>query len=93
MLHGDHVGKLARRPIDPIKEKNTRDEPRLDVLIELFNCGGGVCGEGVVKVSVEVFVEVFVFEGGVCGGKCGGKCCSCVVVEVWELCEDGEEAR
>jgi len=51
MLHGDHVGKLARRPIDPIKqEKNIRDEPRLDVLIELFNCGGGVCGEGAMGV-------------------------------------------
>jgi len=50
MLHGDHVGKLARRPIDPIKEKNIRDEPRLNVLTELFNCGGGVCGEGAVGV-------------------------------------------
>ena len=48
MLHGDHVGKLARRPIDSIKqEKNIGDEPRSDVLIELFNCGGGACGEGV----------------------------------------------
>ena len=93
-----HVGKLARRPIDSIKqEKNIGDKPRSDVLIELFNCGGGVCREGVVKVSVEEFVKVFVekvfvevFEGGVCGGKCGGKCCSCVVVGV---CEDEEGAR
>ena len=49
MLHRDHISKLARRPIDPIKqEKNIGDEPRSDVLIELFNCGGGVCGEGAV---------------------------------------------
>ena len=70
MLHGDHVGKLARRPIDPIKQKkNIGDEPRSDILIELFNCGGGVCGSVVellwrcCGVVEEVFVEeVFVEE-------------------------------
>ena len=37
MLHGHHVGKLARRPIDPIKQgKDIGDEPRSDMLIDLF---------------------------------------------------------
>jgi len=85
MLHGDHVGKLTRRLIDPIKqEKNIGDEPRLDVLIELtveeafvekVLCGfcGGVCREGVCREGVcrRCLKEVFVEE-------------SVVVVLLWE---------